>query len=999
MSAPARGPFPCARSLLFCAALLSAPSALAEPDDLLQEIQTHFHATRKWFGMVSDLRLERAPDGSLSPHYEALHSKFVLHHDAAGQTLSPRLPSGAAGSLVVQFDGVPEFWVRTREVGVSNVPAEIRKGLVVYPGAVAGGDLIYKLTPTHVDEYVYFRAPPSHLKREIEFDTGASVFALREAGSMIEVIGKDGVARLRLSAPLARGGDGTRRRGTVRVDGRKVIEEVDLTGLVTPVLVDPDWSTTGSMTQAHWGDVAWRRPDARVQAVGGCALIGCPTSFAQTNCSQVLASTDVWDPSSGTWTSGPPMATARYLFAGTPLPSGDLLVAGGCTATGCAAVTALAERFSVSMNMWLGAGSLGSPRANAMAASIAGGDVVLAGGCDPASCTSDVELWTEASNAWVSVAPLPAPWGFGTATSLADGRMLVVGGCADSACTSVLAEAAVYDPVKNAWTLAGTLSAPRAGHSATLLDDGTVLVAGGCADVACSSVLSSAEVWVGNAQGGGSFQAAPPMMGGRHHHTATLLASGEVLMAGGADSSGSSTPSSEVYLPRAKEWIATSAMLMSRAYHVGVALADGNVLVAGGCNPQTCIPFAEIFSPASLPPDTDAGVDASAPAMDSGPGVDAAGGMDGGAPGGGPAPSARSPHPALYRTDVVTCATDTTQDLSCPVAGWELEDGDFQPNSRTWNPTATGELFDPVTGLTWQATDDGSTYDQPSAVQHCASLSTQAAGPGSWRLPSVVELMTLVDYGVVLPAIDPGFAGTQGTNYWTATPAAGSTMLAWTVKFDAGEVIPLLEDTTLPVRCVRGESTVLNAAGNGLRIAGPLRAQGSTVRDEATRLEWQRSDDGTKRTWKDALSYCSRLTLAGESGWHLPNVAELAGLVQYDGPHNGVTIDPAFQNAHPDLYWTSSQNEGAPTLSWSVTFNLGVIDGVTVSAFGYARCVRHLDEAPLAAPVSASGSACVCASAGRHGADGGAPAMAIALGASTGLWARRRRRQARRSGR
>jgi hypothetical protein len=59
----------------------------------------------------------------------------------------------------------------------------------------------------------------------------------------------------------------------------------------------------------------------------------------------------------------------------------------------------------------------------------------------------------------------------------------------------------------------------------------------------------------------GSFTPGPSMAGARHHHTATLLTNGEVLMAGGADN-GASLPTSEVYLPLAQEWIGTSAMLM-----------------------------------------------------------------------------------------------------------------------------------------------------------------------------------------------------------------------------------------------------------------------------------------------------------------------------------------------------------------------------------------------------------------------------------------------------
>jgi MYXO-CTERM domain-containing protein len=959
-------------------------------DELLSEIQKHFHATRKWFGMVSDLQHDRAADGAITPRFETLQSKFVLRQDAAGQTLRVHLPPQANAAHVVEFDGVDGFSVRTKEIGVQPVPAEIHQGVIVYRAAVAGGDLIYKLTPTHVDEYLYLREPPAHLRREFEFDTGSAVWTLREADTMIEVLGKDGIARLRLSAPLARAVDGKRRRGTAHVVGRTIVLDIDLTGLAAPILLDPDWSTTGAMTVSHWGDAAWRRPDGRVMAVGGCALTGCPTNFNNTSCGQVLASSDVWDPASGTWTSAPAMLTARTTFAGVPLPSGDLLVAGGCTATSCTQMTDggfcvsqpctqttdKSERYSAATSLWTDTGTLSSPRFASMGVPIGNGDALVIGGCDVGACTVSVERWSATANTWSEQAPLPAPRAFSTATVLADGRVLVVGGCADPLCATVLGGATLYDPVANTWTDTGSMSAPRAGHTATLLNDGTVLVAGGCSDAACMKVLSSVELWT-DSGAGGQFTAAPAMAGARHHHTATLLGNGEVLMAGGADSTGASIPTSEVYLPLAREWVGTSALIMSRAFHIGVGLSDGRVLVAGGCNPATCIPFAEIFSPGSLPTDSDAGVDAAVEMV--------SGGADAGEAVAEPAPHFVFPHPKMYRTGVVTCATDTMQDLMCPQADWQLQDGDFQPNLQALVTTANDEVTDKTTGLIWQRGDNGNTYTHSDAVQHCASFASGEAATG-WRLPSVIELMTLIDDGVDMPSIDPSFIGAQSTNYWTATLTASANMLAWTVKFDFGEVIPLLTDTALPVRCVRGTSQILNVGGVGLRKAGPLKALTETVQDRTTTLEWQRMDDGTKRSWQDSLNYCAHLTLAGLSGWHLPNISELSGLVQYDAVRNGVAIDPAFEDAKADLYWSSTQNEGSPTLSWSITFNLGVIDGISVTGLGYARCVRHM-SIPLE-----TGSSCGCQTPGASGQTGGALA-ASALAALALLYRRPRTRE------
>jgi hypothetical protein len=352
-------------------------------------------------------------------------------------------------------------------------------------------------------------------------------------------------------------------------------------------------------------------------------------------------------------------------------------------------------------------------------------------------------------------------------------------------------------------------------------------------------------------------------------------------------------------------------------------------------------------------------------------------------------PPVTSPHPAVYRTGVTTCATDTAQDLTCPQAGWELQDGDFQPNAQALTKTAD-EVTDTHTGLVWQIGDDGNTYTQTQAVQHCASFTSTEASTG-WRLPSVIELMTLIDNGVDLPSISTLFSAAQSTNYWTSTPTATANTLAWTVRFDFGEVIPLLLDTALPVRCVRGKSAILNVGSVGLRKAGPLVATAQTVQDVTTGLEWQREDDGTRRDQKGSMDYCADLQLAGLSGWHLPNISELLSIVQYDAVNSsGVAIDPSFQNPKADLYWSSSQNEGAPTLSWSITFNLGVVDGISVSGLGFARCVRHIVPA-AAAPASS----CGC---NVPGASGQAPALlwAPALSALAIFFRRSRARERRR---
>lgn len=135
-------------------------------------------------------------------------------------------------------------------------------------------------------------------------------------------------------------------------------------------------------------------------------------------------------------------------------------------------------------------------------------------------------------------------------------------------------DALLVDP---AWTTAGWLSGPRQYHTATLLGNGKVLVAGGV-DLVANAPTSDAELYdpVTN-----TWTAAQAMLTSRANHTATLLTNGKVLVAGGYGP-GVFLASAELYDPATNVWQSAGAMSFGRDEHITVRLTDGRVLAVGG---------------------------------------------------------------------------------------------------------------------------------------------------------------------------------------------------------------------------------------------------------------------------------------------------------------------------------------------------------------------------------------------------------------------------------
>ncbi|MGA8276653.1 MAG: kelch repeat-containing protein [Rhodanobacteraceae bacterium] len=142
----------------------------------------------------------------------------------------------------------------------------------------------------------------------------------------------------------------------------------------------------------------------------------------------------------------------------------------------------------------------------------------------------------------------------------------------------------------------GSMSVERAAHQATLLNDGRVLVTGGCSGRNCRTFLRSTESFDPSAR---TFRSAAPMSIPRGSHTATRLHDGRVLVAGGC-TAGGPTAAAEIYDAASDRWHRVGDMTMPRCSQVAVALRDGRVFVMGGGQGRLGnLATAEVFDPAS----------------------------------------------------------------------------------------------------------------------------------------------------------------------------------------------------------------------------------------------------------------------------------------------------------------------------------------------------------------------------------------------------------------
>lgn len=340
-------------------------------------------------------------------------------------------------------------------------------------------------------------------------------------------------------------------------------------------IVGVGFAAVSDMAVSRAGHSATLLPDGRVLVAGGTT--------------DGTHSAELFDPTSSSFapTIGGMVYTRTGHCAGL-LPNGRVLIAGGGDSKGTLFKTA--EVFDPATESFTATGDLNQVRKGATATVLANGKVLIAGGQDSGGALlSSAELYDANTGTFTLTGNMQTPRARHTATLLSNGKVLLVGSI------SPIGSAEIYDPASGHFSATGSLLQARAHHTATLLPNGKVLVVGGTqimppggggAPPAAVS-LDSAEIYD---PATGTFQTAGKLLVARDSHSATLLPNGVVLLAGGYthDFDGDANPewytmfTAELFDPATSVSTAAASLEGDRAEHVATMLKNGQVMVTGG---------------------------------------------------------------------------------------------------------------------------------------------------------------------------------------------------------------------------------------------------------------------------------------------------------------------------------------------------------------------------------------------------------------------------------
>jgi len=320
-----------------------------------------------------------------------------------------------------------------------------------------------------------------------------------------------------------------------------------------------------AMQQARAAHQATPLPNGQVLLSGGCR---------GPHCEEVQASAELFDPQTGRFKAVAGMAEARAAHLALRLADGAVLVAGGFNGR---EASTRAERFDARTQAFAPVGPMQRPRMDGAAVRLPdGGALVIGGNAQTNQPVAEVERFDPRSQRFSTLGRLLEARAHTAAAALPDGQVLVVGGLV--ARQRATASVERFDPSRGVSERLPPLAAPRCKHAAVTLADGRVLVLGGSTNCEMRQRLASTELFD---PATGRFSPGPQLQAPRYKiaQSATLLADGSVLIAGGADDVERWRPGEPAF-QRVRS--PSGPQGTAREFNTVTALADGSVLVAGG---------------------------------------------------------------------------------------------------------------------------------------------------------------------------------------------------------------------------------------------------------------------------------------------------------------------------------------------------------------------------------------------------------------------------------
>jgi sulfatase modifying factor 1 len=317
-------------------------------------------------------------------------------------------------------------------------------------------------------------------------------------------------------------------------------------------------------------------------------------------------------------------------------------------------------------------------------------------------------------------------------------------------------------------------------------------------------------------------------------------------------------------------------------------------------------------------------------------------------------------YPDAANGDATAAAVDTSAlvgamaepDPHCGLPGWVTITIDDAGKSRdvcaadfpVWGVAAAdpatvaagadGTFVDARTTLRWLAAPLAGVYTQPSAVAACDAL--VAAGYSDWRLPTVAELWSTVDFGRGNPAVALPLAVTAGSVAWTAVKNADS---AWSVALADGRSALLPAPAQASAWCVRADPWPKPVPAQRFKFyTVTFGSTSDVVVDQLSGLQWQGTASPPPKSPLSSAGWCRNLGLAGH-GWRMPTVAEMASVIDRSG--YTPAIAPGFFQKPEGVFAALSFSAADPGLFWTVDFATGALEPLSLAdGTARARCVR-----------------------------------------------------------